>query len=65
MQGIAARNFECRFQIADHVKVVSANLANGLLDVELKRELPEAMKPRKVAISTVAGKEKLIEGKAA
>lgn len=64
-QGIAARNFERRFQLADHVKVVNANLANGLLDVELKREIPEAMKPRKVAINTVVTKDKLIEGRAA
>jgi len=64
-QGIAARNFERCFQIADHVKVVNANLVNGLLDVELKRELPETMKPRKVTINTITGQEKFIEGKAA
>ncbi len=64
-QGIAARNFERRFQLADHIKVVNANLANGLLDVELKREIPEAMKPRKVAINVIVNKDKLIEGKAA
>ncbi len=69
-QGIAARNFERRFQIADHVKVVGANLANGLLDIELRREIPEAMKPRKVAINTLANKSaaddaKLIEEKVA
>lgn len=49
-RGIAARNFERKFQIAEHVKVVSARLENGLLHVELERELPEAMKPRKIAI---------------
>ena len=64
-QGIAARNFERRFQLADHVKVVDASLNNGLLNIELKREIPEAMKPRKVAINTVSTKEKLIEGRAA
>lgn len=51
-QGIAARNFERRFQLADHVKVQSANLENGILDVKLVREIPEAMKPRTIAIQT-------------
>ncbi|MGH1374525.1 MAG: Hsp20 family protein [Cellvibrionaceae bacterium] len=51
-QGIAARNFERRFQLADHVKVHSANLENGMLDVQLVREIPEAMKPRNIAIQT-------------
>jgi len=64
-QGIAARNFERRFQLADHVKVINANLSNGLLDVELKREIPEAMKPRKIAINAVTNKDTLIEGRAA
>ncbi|AOS97661.1 Small heat shock protein IbpA [Microbulbifer aggregans] len=50
-RGIAARNFERRFQLADHVKVTDAQLANGLLHIELVREIPEAMKPRKVEIS--------------
>jgi molecular chaperone IbpA len=49
-RGIAARDFEQRFQLADHVKVVSAQLDNGLLNIELAREVPEAMKPRKVQI---------------
>lgn len=49
-RGIAARDFEHRFQLADHVKVVGARLENGLLSIELARELPEALKPRKVAI---------------
>ena len=51
-QGIAARSFERQFQLAEHVKVVSAQLQNGLLHVELKREIPEAMKPRKISISS-------------
>ncbi|WP_444930554.1 Hsp20 family protein [Microbulbifer sp. SSSA002] len=50
-RGIAARNFERRFQLADHVKVTDAKLANGLLHIELVREIPEAMKPRKISIS--------------
>jgi len=49
-QGIAARNFERKFQLAEHVKVVSASLVNGLLHVELEREIPEALKPRKITI---------------
>jgi len=49
-QGIAARNFERRFQLADHVKVVGANMENGLLHVDLVREIPEAMKPRTIEI---------------
>ncbi|MCH9692092.1 MAG: Hsp20 family protein [Gammaproteobacteria bacterium] len=50
-QGIAARNFERRFQLADHVRVTGAKLANGLLHIELLREIPEAMKPRAIEIS--------------
>lgn len=49
-RGIATRSFERRFQLADHVRVVSAKLENGLLHIELKRELPEQMKPRKIEI---------------
>ena len=49
-RGIAARTFERRFQLADHVRVAAADLANGLLAIDLVREVPEAMKPRKVAI---------------
>ncbi len=52
--GIAARSFEHRFQLADHVKVTAANLQNGLLNIELLREIPEAMKPRSIAINTSA-----------
>jgi len=49
-QGIAARNFERRFQLADHVRVESATIADGLLHVDLMREIPEAMKPRRIEI---------------
>lgn len=49
-RGIAERGFERRFQMADHVIVTGATLENGLLKVTLKRELPEAMKPRKITI---------------
>ncbi|MBB6521995.1 Hsp20 family protein [Pseudoteredinibacter isoporae] len=50
-QGIAARNFERRFQLADHVRVEHAHMENGLLHIDLRREIPEAMKPRSIAIS--------------
>ena len=49
-RGIAARDFEHRFQLADHVKVVGATLEHGLLNIALVREIPETMKPRKVLI---------------
>ena len=51
-RGIANRSFERRFQLADHVKVKSANMNNGLLHIELEREIPEAMKPRTIAIGS-------------
>ncbi|MDX2264662.1 MAG: Hsp20 family protein [Hyphomicrobiales bacterium] len=50
--GIAARNFERRFRLADHVEVTAATLENGLLHVDLKREIPEAMKAKTIAIAT-------------
>ncbi|GAB4197341.1 MAG: Hsp20 family protein [Wenzhouxiangellaceae bacterium] len=51
-RGIATRSFERRFQLADHVKVTDASLENGLLHIELAREIPEAMKPRRVEIGS-------------
>jgi molecular chaperone IbpA len=51
-QGIAARNFERRFQIADHVEVTAARIAHGLLYIDLVREIPEAMKPKKITIGS-------------
>ena len=63
-QGIAARAFERRFQLADYVQVTGASLENGLLHVDLVREIPEAKKPRQIAIGT--GKPaKVLEAKAA
>ncbi len=50
-RGIGTRDFEHRFQLAEHVKVVSAALDNGLLSISLEREIPETMKPRKISIS--------------
>ncbi len=57
-QGIAERNFERRFQLGDYIKVIGAEMENGLLHIELEREIPEALKPRKIEI----GKGKLLEG---
>ena len=57
-QGIAARTFERSFQLADYVKVKGASLENGLLHVDLVREIPEAMKPRSIPI---ANSNKLLE----
>jgi len=52
-RGIAGRAFERRFQLADHIKVTGATLLNGLLHVELRREVPEAAKPRTIQIANV------------
>jgi molecular chaperone IbpA len=51
-RGIANRSFERRFNLDNHVRVVNASLVNGLLHIDLERELPEAMKPRKIEIQT-------------
>ena len=53
-RGIATRAFKQSFNLADHVKVTGANLENGLLTIELKREIPEALKPRRIEIATVS-----------
>ena len=53
-RGIAERGFERRFQLADHVIVTGADLANGMLRINLRRELPEAMKPRTIKIGNFA-----------
>jgi molecular chaperone IbpA len=63
-RGLAERNFERRFQLADYVIVTEANLADGLLSIALKRELPEALKPRRVEIG-VGQPGSLIEGEKA
>jgi molecular chaperone IbpA len=63
-QGIAARGFERRFQLADYVEVKGADLDNGLLHISLVREVPEAMKPRQIAINATS-KAKQIEAVAA
>jgi len=61
-RGLAERDFERRFQLADYVVVKGADLVNGLLSIDLARELPEALKPRRIDIGQGS---KLIEGKKA
>jgi molecular chaperone IbpA len=64
-QGIAARSFERRFQLADFVQVTGAEMADGLLHISLKREIPEAMKPRTIAVKGAGPTAKVIENKKA
>ena len=65
-RGIAGRAFERRFQLAEYVEVKGASLKNGLLHIDLVRVIPEAMKPRKIAIASVGNEnEKQIEANAA
>lgn len=64
-RGIASRNFEHTFQLADHVRVVGARLDNGLLNIELQREVPEALKPRKIAIDGLNSNVQALEQRAA
>jgi molecular chaperone IbpA len=66
--GLALRHFTRRFELADHVSVVGAGLENGLLTVDLRKEVPEEMKPRRISIKADAvtkPKSKPIEGKVA
>ncbi len=64
-QGIAARTFERRFQLADHMQVTGASLENGLLHLDLVREIPEAKKPRQIAIGGAARAQTIEARKAA
>jgi molecular chaperone IbpA len=64
-QGIAARAFERRFQLADYVQVKGASLENGLLHVDLEREIPEAKKPRQIPIGDSGSAPKVVEAKRA
>ena len=67
-RGIAGRSFGRRFQLADHIQVIDATMENGLLHVDLKREVPEALKPRVVSISKASSTPKIegsVEQKAA
>ena len=60
-QGIAGRSFERRFQLADHVKIEGASLVNGLLNIDLRREIPEAKKPRKIEINSTGAKVEVLK----
>jgi molecular chaperone IbpA len=64
-RGIARRAFDRRFELADHIQVNGANLANGLLHIDLVREVPEAMKPRSIKIGTAKAEPQVIDSKAA
>jgi molecular chaperone IbpA len=64
-RGIARRAFERRFELADHIQVRGANLNNGLLHIDLVREVPEAMKPRSIKIGSGKVEPKVIDSKAA
>ena len=64
-QGIASRAFERRFQLADHVQVHGAGLENGLLHISLKREVPEALKPRTIPVNGVQAPKTIEARKAA
>jgi molecular chaperone IbpA len=64
-RGIASRAFERRFQLADHVEVIGAELKNGLLHIDLKRNIPEEMKPRRIPIAAAPATTRQIEAKAA
>ena len=62
-RGIAGRTFQRRFQLVDHVKVTGARLDNGLLTINLKREIPEEMKPRRIEIGSVTATPKVAQRK--
>jgi molecular chaperone IbpA len=65
-RGIAGRSFERRFQLADHIRVSGASLVNGLLSIDLEREMPEALKPRTITITRTAPEAaKVIKNQAA
>jgi molecular chaperone IbpA len=64
-RGIATRSFERRFALADHINVTGADLHDGMLSLDLVREIPEAMKPRKIAIGETAAQPATLEAEAA
>jgi len=64
-QGISSRSFKRTFSLADHVQVKGANFENGLLKIELVREVPDAMKPRRIGIGTSGGGNKQLDQKKA
>jgi molecular chaperone IbpA len=64
-RGIATRSFERRFALADHIQVKSADLKDGMLSIELVREIPEAMKPRKISIGEQPAAKQTLDAEAA
>ena len=64
-RGIASRAFERRFELAEHIKVTGAGLENGLLSIDLAREVPEAKKPRSIKIGAKVAEPKVLENAAA
>ena len=62
-RGIATRPFRQSFSLADHVKVTGARFEHGLLTVDLKREVPEALKPRRIEIASGSGRESIVQNK--
>jgi molecular chaperone IbpA len=64
-RGIAGRPFQRRFELAEYIRVTGASLENGLLHIELVREVPEAVKPRNIKIGTKVEQPKAVEQKAA
>ncbi len=56
-RGIASRSFERKFNLADHVEVVNAQMENGLLHISLVKEIPEAMKPRRIPVNAFPGEK--------
>lgn len=62
-KGISERNFERNFQLSEHVKVAGANMKNGLLSIDLYREVPEALKPKTIPIEISSSAEKRLESK--
>lgn len=63
-RGIAERSFELRYQLGDYVEVVNAGLENGLLNIELRREVPESKKARRIEVASASGTQPSIEDKA-
>jgi molecular chaperone IbpA len=64
-QGIAQRGFDRRFELADHIEVTDASLENGILSIDLKREVPEALKPRTIQIVGGSAQPKVIDQQSA
>jgi molecular chaperone IbpA len=64
-RGIAGRPFQRRFELAEYIRVTGASLENGLLHIELVREVPEAVKPRSIKIGSKVEQPKVVEAKAA